>query len=238
MNDKTNGIDLLVFSPHPDDAELGAGGLLARLKKEGMRTAIADLTRGELGTKGDAETRAAEAGAAARVLKLDQRVCLQLPDGHLADTSDQRREVISVLRSLKPRLVITTSGDDEHPDHRAAFSLVHSAFFLARLPKLETGEKFHAPETLWTYAIHHEDPSSHAVDVSDFFETKREAVKSYRSQFIDAKVPEGYRYGGVSDYLEQIELRGRQWGRRIGVDFAEAFSCVGTLQVYTPLREE
>jgi LmbE family N-acetylglucosaminyl deacetylase len=139
-----------------------------------------------------------------------------------------------VLRKLKPRLVITTWHDDEHPDHRAAFHLVQAAFFLSRLPKLETGEPFHAPEQLWSYGIHKEDPNSIVVDVSDEFEQKQKALQCYESQFVNPQLPDGYRYAGMSDYLDQIEVRGRYWGQKIGTQYAEAFSPITPVQIEDP----
>lgn len=232
MNPKVKApAEVVVFAPHPDDGELGAGGLLARLRGRGMLTAIVDLTQGELGTKGDPATRAKEATAAAQILELQERICLDLGDGNVADVPEQRREVVSVLRILRPRLVLTTWAGDEHPDHRAAFHLVRSAFFMARLSRFETGQGIHAPEQLWTYGIHHEDPGSFVVDISAEFEQKVQALRCYVSQFVHAELPEGYQYAATSDYLGQVELRGRYWGGKIGAAYGEAFAPVTTLRV-------
>ena len=236
MKTKT-AIDVLVIAPHPDDAELGAGGFLAKMKKRGYKTAIVDLTLGERGTKGTPDVRSKEATAAAEVLGLYQRLCLNLGDSQLADQHEQRLELISVLRILRPRLLLTTAEKDEHPDHRAAYHLARAAFFQARLPKIDTGRPFHAPEQLWTYGVHIEDPLSFIVDISDEFEQKRRAVECYRSQFVDPKLPEGYRYAGVSDYLGQIEWRGRLWGQKIGVRYGEAFAPVTPLRLNDPFAE-
>ena len=230
--------DIAVFAPHPDDAELAAAGLLVKLKARGYRTAIVDLTRGELGTKGDAGTRALEAEAAGKVLELDARLNLDLGDARLADTPELRAEVIGALRRLRPRLVLTPREQDEHPDHRAAFHLVRSAFFLARLPKIDTGQAFHAASQLWTYGIHREDPAPFIVDISEQFDLKRRVLECYRSQFVEPELPDGYRYAGLSNYLEDIEARGRYWGRQIGAAYGEAFSAVTPLRLEQPFPED
>lgn len=231
-------VDIAVFAPHPDDAELGAGGLLAKLKARGYRTAIVDLTRGELATKGDPATRAQEAAAAGQVLGLSQRLCLDLGDGRLMDIPAFRTEVITALRILRPRLILTTGEQDEHPDHRAAFHLLRSACFFSRLPQLQTGQLFHVPAQLWTYGIHHEAPHSFVVDISAHWEQKRQALHCYKSQFIDTEVPEGYRYAGLADYLTEIEVRGRQWGRKIRTLYGEAFLAVTPLRIEHPFPED
>lgn len=230
-------MDVLVFGPHPDDAELAAGGFLLSMHSLGYGTAIADLTRGELGTKGDAETRAKEASAAARALEISKRHCLDLGDGQLADVPEQRNVVVDLIRTLKPRLIIAPGPQDEHPDHRAAYELVRSAFFLSRLPKFNPSKPLHAAEMLWTYGIHFENPGSFVFDISNVFEQKKNALRCYESQFVKPQTPEGYRYAGISDYLEQIEVRAKMWGQRIGVAYGEAFYSVTTLSIGDPFEE-
>ena len=179
MNRK-KAIDIAVFAPHPDDGELGAGGFLIKMRSKGYRTAIIDLTQGEMGTKGTPKIRAKEASEAAQVLGLSERISLDLGDGQLADETEQRREVISVIRILKPRLILTTWDQDEHPDHRAAYHLLRAAFFMARLPKIATGQPFHAPEQLWTYGIHYENPNSFVVDITGEFEEKNSGFRMFQ----------------------------------------------------------
>jgi N-acetylglucosamine malate deacetylase 1 len=231
-------IDIVVFGPHPDDAELGAGGFLLKMNARGYRTAIVDLTQGETGTKGTPQIRGREAQAAAKKLLLSERIGLDLGDGQLADSWENRTEVISVLRILKPRLVVAPWEGDEHPDHRAAGQLVRSAYFLARLPKIETGNEFHAAQMLWAYGIHHEAPDCIAVDISDFFEQKLEVLNCYESQFVNPKLPQGYRYGGTADYLLHSETRARLWGEKIGRPYAEAFKPLVTLRVDDPFGDD
>lgn len=233
MSDKP--IDLVVFAPHPDDAELAAGGLILKLRKQGRRCAIVDLTRGELGTKGNPELRAQEAQAASRLLQLDQRIGLDLGDGQLLDSSENRKEIVEILRALRPRLIIAPWQGDEHPDHRAAYQLIHAAFFLSRLPKYETQQPFHAVGQFWTYGIHHEAPHSFIVDISQEFPEKLLVLQCYQSQFIHPQLPEGYQSIGVSNYLEHFENRGRYWGSKIGTTFGEAFSSVTPLRIEDPL---
>ena len=133
-------LDVLVIGPHPDDAELGAGGTLALLARRGARVGILDLTRGELGTRGTADERSVEAGESARILGLAVRENAGLPDGQLANTPEQRAILITLLRRLRPRVLIVPQAPDRHPDHAAAHALCTDANFLAEVGDPATGE--------------------------------------------------------------------------------------------------
>lgn len=219
----TDRVDILVFAPHPDDAEIGMGGCVLRWRAEGHRVGIVDMTRGEAGTKGDPETRRKESDDASRILDLNYRANLDLGDARLADTDDNRLAVIEVIRRTKPAALFATTLFDRHPDHIAAARLVESAQFLARLPKIVTVSPAHGVNRLFHYFIHDHRVPTFLVDVTDHHERKMDALRAYHSQFVEAKVPEGYRYAGMSDYLNQAEAYGRNWGAKIGVKYAEAF---------------
>lgn len=232
---KTYDLDLLVFAPHPDDAELGLGGLLAQLARQGKRTGIADLTRGEWGTKGTPAQRAEEAAAAAAVLGLAVRENLDLGDGRLEPSLEARRAVAACLRRLRPNTVAVVHPADRHPDHKAAAALVQAAMMWARLPKADVDGSPCYPRRLLYYFIHDVVEPYGVVDISADFETKLRAVEAYQSQFVAPLLPDGYRYVGTSDYLRAVETRARYYGERIGVTYGEAVAVDGPMRVVDAL---
>lgn len=227
-------LDLLVFAPHPDDAELAMGGVMAKAIARGKRVGVADLTRGELGTKGDAEQRRREAEEATRVLGLHVRENLGLGDGAVRDSDENRRVVVETIRRHKARYLFVCPPFDRHPDHQGAAQLVKSAFFLARLPKYKTESPAFSPARLFYYFIHDAREAAFAVDVSEFIETKRAAMAAYRSQFVNPKLPPDYQHIGVSDYLTQVEAFNRAMGMQIGAAFAEGFAADRPLSLDLP----
>jgi len=216
-------VDILVFGPHPDDLEIRVGGSLLIWMSQGIRVGLADLTRGELGTKGDAETRIAESREAARRMDVAFRVNLALPDGSLRDDDPARETVTRLIRDCKPNWVLTNLEEDQHPDHAAAARLVKAAYFLARLPKYLPNSPAHSPEQLIYYFIHTQFDPTFLVDIAEVFEKKIEVMESYQSQFVDPKVPDGYKYSGLADYFSNVRSLGEAWGVRAGVRAAEAF---------------
>ena len=234
---KQCGCDLLVLSPHTDDAEIGLGGTLALLAERGAATWVVDLTRGELGTNATVEERWTEAGKASSVLGLTGRAQLELPDGFVdASDPEQVGAVVSVIRSLRPRWVVTAPDPVRHPDHVETPVLVAKACFMAHLASLqpgipsftlwENGVPWPTPvetwriEALMSVCPSGEKPSLY-FDVSDTWQRKIEALGCYASQFDPG---DGRRPTAInnSDFLPRIERRARNWGRRAGCDFAEA----------------
>ncbi|MFH1740088.1 MAG: bacillithiol biosynthesis deacetylase BshB1 [bacterium] len=224
-------LDILIFSPHPDDAELGMAGSILLWEREGARVGIVDLTRGELGTKADAETRAREAEEASRRLGLAYRGNLDLGDGHLVDDDATREKLASQLRMFRPRVVFVTAEFDRHPDHEAAHKAVKAALFLARLPKYEGDQKAYSINAWYSYFIHDMHRISFVVDITEVWEQKVEVLRAYQSQFVDPVLPEGYRYIGTSDYLRQIEAYNQYLGAKIGVRYGEGYHAPAPLRV-------
>src|SRR5438067_9837402 len=184
MSDQPH-LDVLAVFSHPDDAELTMAGTLLKLKSLGYRTGIADMTRGEMGTRGTPEIRAKEALDSARVLGLDARVNLELPDGHLALNEDNRRAVVRLLRKYRPKLVFTSHWDDPHPDHSATARIVREA---ARLATMRNYDQEAALDAIKMPAIAHAVYSrlivpSFIVDVTEFAEKKMDAIRAFASQF-------------------------------------------------------
>lgn len=229
------GLDALVFAPHPDDAEVGMAGTIAKMVAAGARVGVVELTRGERGTKGNAETRAAEAERAAAVLGVQWRRNLDLGDGALADTPENRLRAVDAVREARPRLLFATAPFDRHPDHKAAAELAAAAFFLARLPKYESRFPAWTPSRCFHYFMHDIRDAAFLVDITQFMDKKREALRAFESQFVNFEVPETYRHAGMGDYLTQVEAANRALGIQIGADYAEGFYAASPPAVETPL---
>jgi len=216
--------DVLAIGLHPDDMELAAGGTVAQLTQSGKEVVLLDLTLGERGTRGSAEVRAGEAQNAANVLGV-KRKCLHLPDtGIRAHSDDQIEALVNELRRLRPRLVITSHGDDDHPDHREAAELVRRAVYLAGLRRFGSGDREPVRPARLLFAMGRRPfAPSLIVDVTSTYPTKQRALAAFESQF---RRPEGDPLvTSISDpnFLPGIEARDRYFGSLIGVTFGEAF---------------
>lgn len=235
MNENTP-LDVLAIFSHPDDAELTMAGTLLRLKSLGYRTGVADMTRGEMGTRGTPEIRAKEALDAARVLGLDARVNLALPDGHLLLNEENRLAVTRLLRRHSPKVVFTSHWDDPHPDHAATAHIVREA---ARLATMKRYDKDSVMNAIKMPAIAHAVYSrlvvpSFIVDVSEFADKKMEAIRAYASQFYLADSKEPETRIAQKGFLKQIEDRARYYGSLIGVEDGEPFYVREALNVDDP----
>lgn len=210
-------LDLLVIGPHPDDAELGLGGTLARAKRAGLATGILDLTRGEAATKGTPEVRAEEAAAAAEVLGLDVRRNLGWPDSRIMDSEDRRLQLARTFRELRPRVVAAPHHNDRHPDHVAAAHIVPAALHLAGLRNSPlSGEPF-KPRHLFFYMGNGPFEASLVVDTSEEIETWEEAVRCYRSQFTGEAASETV----TPDIYRRRRGRAAYWGTFIDARYGE-----------------
>ena len=210
-------IDLLVVSPHPDDAELALGGTLARVKGGGYSTAIIDLTQGEAATKGTPELRREEAAAAAKVLNLDVRRNLGWPDSRIFDSEDKRLQLARVLRELKPRVVVAPHFNDRHPDHVAAAQIVPAAVHLAGLKNTPlSGEPF-KPQNFFFYMGNGPFTATLIVDTSDYIDTWEEAVRCFKSQFTGEAASETV----TPDVYRRRRGRAAYWGTFIDAQYGE-----------------
>ncbi|HED10407.1 MAG TPA: bacillithiol biosynthesis deacetylase BshB1 [Caldithrix abyssi] len=227
----TMPIDVLAFGPHPDDVELFCGGLLLKLKKQGYRTAIADMTRGELGTRGTVEIRAAEAAEAARILKADQRLNLDIADGGVRAEDGQKSKVVEVLRRLRPRIVLAPYFQDRHPDHVQGARLIEEAVFLSGVAKWHPGLEPWRPHAVIHYFMHRVDSPSFIVDISGEMEEKLRAVKAYKSQFHDPASAEPETYISSPAFLESVKTRAAYFGFKIGVEYGEPFFVKSPLRI-------
>ena len=230
-------IDILAIFAHPDDVELAVGGTLLKMKHLGYKTAALDVTHGEMGTRGTVEGRAEEAAAAARILKLDVRENLGLPDGHVFADDVSRTKMVRVLRRLKPKVIMTHQHNDPHPDHDHIVQLVRESARLASMYKYdeETGtEKIDVPMIAHNVFSRLVTPSF-VVDISDFLDDKMAAIRAHTSQFYDPKSGEPETRLSAKDFLEQLENRSRFFGSLIGTAAGEPFYVREALNVDDPI---
>ncbi len=223
-------IDLLVIAPHPDDAELGMGGTLARAKAEGRRTGVIDLSRGEMATKGSPEIREKEAAAAAKILGLDYRKNLAWPDSKLLDKLEYRLELAQIIRELKPKVVIAPHQNDRHPDHVAASLITPAATHLAGLSNAPLSGAAHKIDQLFYYMGNASFETNLIVDVSAYIDTYEKALMAYQSQFSGKAASETV----TSDIFRRRRARAAYWGSFIGVKYGEPLFAAKAIN-YFPL---
>lgn len=235
----TDTVDLLAIAAHRDDVELTCGGTLAKAVKAGHRVGIIDLTQGEMGTRGDPETRAAEADRAAKTLGVALRLNAELRDAYITNDEASRRKVVELIRRTKPRVVILPFPVGRHPDHRIASELGRDACYLAGLAKYEPGKggAAHRPFKLLYALAYREDPvkPTFVVDISDVFETKMEAIRCYGSQFDGAKAA-GEIHPTGQDLYELIRVQSAHYGSLIRRRYGEPFYTPETQEVADVLK--
>jgi N-acetylglucosamine malate deacetylase 1 len=217
--------DIVGICAHPDDAELVMGGTIAREAAAGRRIALVDLTRGESGSRGTPETRAAEAEEAARILGAAHRESLGLPDSALERTVAHRDVVVAALRRLRPAVVVTQHWEQRHPDHAMASHLVYDACFMAGLRNYRPalGEAFRPRKVVFATSMTEatEVAPSFVVDITATFEVKMRAIRAFASQFAPGK---GETVSLPFDRFQRaVDLTARRHGQRIGVEFGEGF---------------
>ncbi len=236
MSDEKVKLDVLAVFSHPDDAELTAAGTLLKLKSLGYRTGVLDMTRGEMGTRGTIEGRAQESIEAARIMKLDVRLNLEQPDGHVWLTEESRTAMVRMIRTYEPRVMLTSHWDDPHPDHAATARIVREA---ARLASMRRYDESSGLDSVPMPALAHAVYSRHVVpsfivDVSDFVAEKMEAIKAHASQFYRPDSSEPETRISSKGFLQQIEFRMRYYGSLIGAAAGEAFYVREALNVEDP----
>ncbi len=215
-------LDYLVIAPHPDDAELGVGGTILLLRAQGARVGVLDLTDGEPTPHGSPEIRRAETDAATRILGLDWRGNLGLPNRALQADLESRRQLAGLLRQLRPRWLFAPYWEDSHPDHVAASALVDAARFWAKLTKTDMPGSPHFPERIvYYFSVHlriHPQPSF-VTDITAHIDTKMNAIACYQSQFITGRPTT------PPTLLDDLRDRARYWGWAIGAGYGEPFVC-------------
>jgi N-acetylglucosamine malate deacetylase 1 len=215
-------VDILAIAAHRDDVEQTCGGTLLRMASRGLRTAILDLTQGEAGTRGSARERAQEAAEAARLLGVGRRLALDLPDGAIENTLENRIKIAHVLRQLRPRVVILPYWQGRHPDHAITGTLGYDSCFLSGLAKVETGSAPHRPFKIVYASLYADVRPSFIVDITPFIEQRHAALMAYRSQYANQEA-------GSSLFVPEEEIRertfaeARHFGLLAGVRYGEPF---------------
>jgi len=226
-------MDILAFGAHPDDVELAAGGTLLKAARAGSATGVITLTRGETGTRGSLEERAAEFNAASRLMGLAHHEMLSLPDGRLAADEESKLAVVREIREHRPTILLLPYWEDRHPDHGAASRIVQEAAFLAGLRKLDTGQEPHRPAELVYYMSSWEFEPSFVVDISAHIEEKKSAIQAYGTQVFNPSLATGEEQTFISSehFWELLLARMAHYGRLIGASFAEPFRIRGLVEI-------
>lgn len=229
-------LDILVFGAHPDDAELGAGGTIAKEIANGKMLGIVDLTRGELGTRGSAEIRDKEAKKAGKILGIAVRENLGFADGFFVNDKTHQLEIIKMLRKYQPDTVLCNAIDDRHIDHGKGSKLVSDACFLSGLLKIETeldgkSQQQWRPKKVYHYIQWKNIVPDFVVDISKFIDKKAEAILAYDSQFFDPNSKEPETPISSKNFIDSIHYRARDLGRLVGVDYAEGFTVERTIAI-------
>lgn len=232
-------LDAIVVAAHPDDAEISMGGTILKLVRSGRKVGIVDVTRGEMGTRGDRATRDAETAAASELMGLDARENLGLPDGRVEVTSEARERLAALFRRYRPEVVLAHHTEDLHPDHVAAGRLAREAWYLsglARLAEEDGGPPARRPRRIFHFMSHLAGDPAFVIDVTPVWEEKVKLVSCYASQLV-ASGPEddGSHFLFGANVLERMETKARYFGERIGVRYGEPLIHVGPFALEDPL---
>ncbi len=227
--DRMRPVDVLAIAAHPDDAELGCAGGLLLSAHRGRRTAVVDLSRGEMASRGTVEIRQDEARVAARILGLSERRNLGFPDTQIGADSSQLSAIVQLIRDLKPRLVLAPYPEDRHPDHVAAGVLVKKACFYSGLSQYGDGEPFR-PERLFFYMLSYPFTPTFVMDISEVWALKMEALRAYRSQFSSEEdgIATPISHQG---FLKLVEARAIWYGSLVGAEYGEPYYTPGPVAV-------
>ena len=224
-------LDILAFGAHPDDVELGCGGTIAKEIHNGKKVGIIDLTRGELGTRGTAETRNEESNNAAQILGVTIRENLGFADGFFVNDKSHQLEIIKMIRKYQPTMVLCNAIDDRHIDHGKGSKLVSDACFLSGLVKIETTldgklQQQWRPDYVYHFIQWKNIEPDIVVDISGFIDKKMAAVHAYKTQFFDPESKEPQTPISSKNFTDSIDYRARDLGRLIGTAHAEGFTVV------------
>ena len=215
-------LDILALAAHRDDVEQTCAGTLLKMAERGYRTGILDLTQGEMGTRGTSEDRANEAADAARILKVSWRHALDIPDGRVENTWENKLKVARVLREQRPRVLILPYWEGRHPDHYTASILGYEAAFLSGLAKLPLEGSAHRPFTIIYASLYRDVRPTFVVDITEQFEARFASLMAYKSQFTDQEAGSGI-FPAQKEIRARVESMARYYGLLGGVTYAEPF---------------
>ena len=221
-------LDILAMGVHPDDVELGCAGTLLASLAEGKKVGIVDLTRGELGTRGTAETRKIEARKAADILGIAIRENLEMADGFFQNDEIHQRKLIHIIRKYQPTIILANAPEDRHPDHGRSSKMIADAAFLSGLRKIETIEngvlqKEWRPSYVFHYLQDRFIQPSFVVDISAHINQKLAAIHAYSTQFYNPDLNEPQTYISTPQFIDSVKARAMMMGKRIGVEYAEGY---------------
>ena len=215
-------LDILALAAHRDDVEQTCGGTMLKMAERGYRTGILDLTQGEMGTRGTMEDRAREAADAARILKASWREALDIPDGRVENTWENRLKVAKILREQQPRVLILPYWEGRHPDHYTASILGYEAAFLSGLAKLPLEGAAHRPFKIIYASLYRDVRPTFVVDITDQFEKRIDSLMAYKSQFTDQEAGSNI-FPAQKEIRARVESMARYYGLLGGVTYAEPF---------------
>lgn len=222
-------LDILAIGAHPDDVELGCGGTVAKMVADGKKVGILDLTRGELGTRGTADTRKSEANAAAEILGVEFRENLSFRDGFFVNDEKHQLALIEVIRKYRPEIILCNAIEDRHIDHGKGADLVETACFLSGLKKIDTAQEAWRPKHIFHYIQWYPLTPDFVMDISGYLEKKKEAVFAFKTQFFDPQNKESNTPISSKLFQESIENRAKDLGMLIGSEAGEGFMLKGYL---------
>lgn len=223
-------LDLVVLAAHPDDAEMSCGGTIASAIAQGKKVGIIDFTRGELGTRGTPEIRAAEAAAASKILNISVRENLGFRDGFFKNDEEHQMKLIAAIRRYQPEIVLANAIEDRHPDHGKGAALAIDACFYSGLRMIKTfdfdGSEQVAwrPKALYNYIQDRFIKPDLVVDISKYWDLKEASIRAYRSQFYDPNSKEPESYLTSPEFLEFLKARSQEMGHMIGAKFGEGYT--------------
>ncbi len=229
-------VDILAFAAHPDDIELSASGTIMQQIENGKKVAIVDLTQGELGSRGTIDTRYEEAEAASEIMGIETRVNLKMPDGFFEISTQNKLQIVEMIRHFQPSVVLANAISDRHPDHGRASLLVKEATFLSGLVKIETvfngeAQKPWRPKSTYFYIQDRYIKPDFIVDISSVIDRKIESIKAYKTQFFNPESKEPNTPISGSDFFDFLKGRWKEYGRTIGVEYGEGFTVERTIGV-------
>ena len=222
-------LDILAFSAHTDDAELGCGGTLIKHAKAGLKVGVVDLTRGELGTRGTPAQREQEAANAAKIMGLAVRANLGLPDGFFLNEREHQLKLVTAIRTYRPDVLLANAVFDRHPDHGRGAEIANTAVFLAGLAKVVTtdangkSQEPWRPKALYHYIQSQPMKPDFVVDISNEWNQKMESIQAFQSQFYDPNSKEPATYISTPEFMRMLEARAIDTGHAIGVKYGEGF---------------